>query len=127
MKINSGLYQLTIMLQKTIDISVGKLGSFTFPEGYYIYTGSAKRNRESRIARHLNKHKKPHWHIDYLTQYGNVIHVKRYNGKLSECELNGKIQISYDADIIAKGFGSSDCSCTTHLFYLGLSSSPRRK
>ena len=42
------------------------LSEFLLKKGIYIYTGSAKKNIDSRIKRHLSNSKKLHWHIDYL-------------------------------------------------------------
>ncbi len=36
-------YQLYINLSKDMKIEVGKLGTYTFYKGNYIYTGSAKK------------------------------------------------------------------------------------
>ena len=46
---NSGIYNLIILLRKDAIIIIGKLGKFSFPKGYYVYTGSAKKNLSSRI------------------------------------------------------------------------------
>ena len=59
-------YQLYIFLKKVVRIQVGKLGLFSFPKGSYIYAGSAKRNIEQRIERHLSSNKNLHWHINYF-------------------------------------------------------------
>ena len=63
---NSGTYQLVIHLEADRIITVGKLGRFHFPAGYYIYSGSAQKNLTHRISRHLRKKKPLRWHIDYL-------------------------------------------------------------
>jgi Uri superfamily endonuclease len=116
---DSGLYQLLIFLPESRSIRVGKLGDFRFPSGYYVYTGSAKRGLNARIARHVRRRKKSHWHIDYLLRYGNIVKVLRYeNGKESECKLNRRLDNESSGKIIAPEFGSSDCKCTTHLFHL---------
>jgi Uri superfamily endonuclease len=44
-------YQLGIEVRRPVRIGVGRLGQFLFPAGRYVYTGSAKRNLEARIAR----------------------------------------------------------------------------
>ncbi len=59
-------YQLTIHLKNKVTLTIGKLGTFEFPAGHYIYTGSAKKNIEARINRHLSQQKSLKWHIDYL-------------------------------------------------------------
>jgi Uri superfamily endonuclease len=97
---------------------IGRLGSFPFPAGYYVYTGSAKRGLESRVARHLRKQKKMRWHIDYLLRQGRVVEVKKHGGDaLSECELSRMVEGLRGSEIIVPGFGSSDCKCSTHLFH----------
>ena len=50
-------YQLFINVTKEINLQVGKLGKFIFPVGSYVYTGSAKKNIDKRIERHLSKKK----------------------------------------------------------------------
>ena len=115
---DSGLYQLVIRLKRKQSIGVGRLGRFAFPSGYYVYTGSAERGLESRIARHLRKEKRLRWHIDYVLRYGDIAEVKRYRGRrLSECGLNRKVERLPGGNIVAPGFGSSDCRCSTHLFH----------
>lgn len=36
-------------------VRIGHFGLFSFPTGYYVYTGSALQGLESRIARHLRR------------------------------------------------------------------------
>jgi Uri superfamily endonuclease len=120
---DSGIYNLIILLLKDKTITIGKLGKFSFPKGYYVYTGSARKNLSSRIERHKRKdNKKLKWHIDYLLncKYAEIKNVRIYNnGKSDECSLNKKIMKLKSAEIIVKGFGSSDCknSCPAHLIY----------
>lgn len=75
-----GLCQLVIRLRRRQAIDIGRFGPFAFPAGYYVYTGSAKRGLESKIARRLRKGKRVRWHIDYLFRYGDIAEVKRYCG-----------------------------------------------
>jgi Uri superfamily endonuclease len=115
---NSGLYKLVIRLGRRQVIDVGHLGRFAFPSGYYIYTGSAKRGLESRIVRHLRREKRLRWHIDYLLGQARIVEVKRYHGsRYSECELSRRVRALPGSKIVAPGFGSSDCRCSTHLFH----------
>jgi Uri superfamily endonuclease len=94
-------------------VRVGQLGGFDFPAGLYSYTGSALRNFEARVARHLSGAKKMHWHIDYLLAAPGVCvrEVRRYDE--AECSVN---QWTIGAITVA-GFGSSDCrsGCGSHL------------
>ncbi len=113
-----GVYNLLIRLEKDCCLKVGMFGTFRFPEGYYVYTGSAQNNMEKRIARHLSHHKKMHWHIDYLLRVAKVLKVVEYAGlKADECRISREIGKHPDAKIIVKGFGSSDCRCRTHLYF----------
>ena len=62
-----GSYALVIRLNRTEQLTVGRLGEFDFPAGCYLYFGSALNGLESRVSRHLRRDKKLHWHVDYLT------------------------------------------------------------
>lgn len=115
-----GAYQLHLKLDKSVRIKVGKLGTFLFPAGRYVYTGSALNGLENRLARHFRKHKKLHWHIDYFLQHARIERVCVVKtDQLIECELNRQVLDLSNAQVIVKGFGSSDCSCPSHLVYLG--------
>ena len=109
-------YQLFIRLNQNVKIQIGKLGLFNFPKGTYIYTGSAKKNIDARITRHLSKDKKLHWHIDYLLTNDQSKIINVIQSELSECDLNADVK----GKIIAEGFGSSDCrkNCKSHLKYI---------
>ena len=113
-----GVYHLLIHLSQSTTVEVGKLGSFSFPGGYYVYTGSALGGLESRIARHHRREKRLHWHIDYLLQYGRIIDVITHTTvDRLECQFNRNILSLPDCKILVKGFGSSDCRCPSHLAY----------
>ena len=115
---DSGLYQLVIQLRGKCVVKVGRLGRFPFPAGYYVYTGSARRGLEARIARHIRSEKRLRWHIDYLLRQARVVEVMRYDGNgLSECELSGRTGKLPGSKVVVPGFGSSDCECLTHLFH----------
>ncbi len=113
-----GIYVLVIELKRDVSISVGKLGSLHFDRGLYAYVGSAQVALEKRIARHLKKKKALFWHIDYLLQETDSRILKvftRYGPKSDECNVAAKIAEHGEA---VKGFGCSDCSCSSHLFHL---------
>jgi Uri superfamily endonuclease len=117
---NSGAYQLYIRVNRKVRLKIGALGSFIFPTGIYVYTGSAMKNLTQRVERHKSKtNKKIRWHIDYLlaSPAVEIIDVKIYYSKLSrECYYNQKILKMKNAFIPAPGFGSSDCKdCPAHL------------
>jgi Uri superfamily endonuclease len=109
----------TIYLQLTTDqpITIGKLGSFYFKKGTYIYVGSAKKNILHRIQRHKEIEKKYHWHFDYLRPYGLITKIITYDRSFTECGLADKIRKEVVGEIPVKGFGASDCKCGSHLIY----------
>jgi Uri superfamily endonuclease len=115
-----GVYQLLINLESAERIQIGKLGTFLFPPGYYIYTGSAMSGMTGRVSRHLRSHKRLRWHVDYLLQRARVVGVHEiWSSERIECDLNSEVMRLHGAQVIAPGFGSSDCRCPSHLIYLG--------
>ena len=72
---SKGTYALVLHLECTEEITVGKLGMFTFPAGYYLYVGSAlgPGGLEARLARHRRRGKKLRWHIDYLLEHAQLV------------------------------------------------------
>jgi Uri superfamily endonuclease len=110
-------YQLLIEVAGPLRVRIGRLGTFDFPAGVYIYTGSALRNFEARVKRHLSTAKRMHWHIDYLLAAPGVriLEVRRHAD--AECRVNQRV----DGEITVRGFGASDClaGCRSHLKWLG--------
>ncbi|MDZ7314669.1 MAG: GIY-YIG nuclease family protein [candidate division KSB1 bacterium] len=106
-------YQLWMIVEKNITVTVGKLGNWGFPAGCYVYTGSARRGLESRIERHRKKVKPLRWHIDYLTVLPEVSIIQVCTFYEQECVVNQKVE----GEIICPGFGAGDCSsgCVSHL------------
>ncbi|HIE52247.1 MAG TPA: GIY-YIG nuclease family protein [Armatimonadetes bacterium] len=116
----SGVYQLLLRLPRPRTMQIGRLGRFTFPAGWYVYTGSALNGLEARIARHLRRKKRLHWHIDYLLQQAEIEAVFIYpTQEREECARNAEVLAQPGARIIAPRFGASDCRCPAHLVYLG--------
>ena len=110
-------YQLLIEVSQPLWCAIGRLGEFDFPAGRYVYTGSAKRHIDARIAHHLRQKKALRWHIDYLLAAPGVRVVDVIRSRRSECMLNRTVR----GRIAVAGFGASDCSagCGAHLKYLG--------
>jgi len=106
-------YQLFIEVTQAVQVTVGRLGSFDFPPGRYVYTGSALRNFEARVKRHLSPAKKMHWHIDYLLAAPGVLVGEVLCYAQEECVVNQQTR----GEIVIVGFGSSDCraGCGSHL------------
>lgn len=115
---NETLYSIKMKMNlDKKDVTIGKLGSYFFRKGFYVYVGSAKRNIQSRIERHLKIDKKLRWHIDYLRPFLEIVEVKTYSGDEGECQLFHRLMKENSGSIPVKGFGSSDCKCSAHLFY----------
>lgn len=110
-------YQLLIDVPQPLHCVIGRLGEFDFPVGRYVYTGSAKRGLDARIARHVRQRKALRWHIDYLLNAPGVDVVEVVRSQRGECALNRAMS----GRILAFGFGASDClaGCGAHLKYLG--------
>lgn len=106
---------LLIHVPYQVRLSVGELGNLELKAGYYAYIGSALGGLEKRVERHLAGDKKIHWHIDYLLTKGRVIDVVQGETKeRMECAVAG--ELSKHLTSVAD-FGSSDCTCHSHLFY----------
>ena len=123
MPVLKGSYALIIRRESGTPLTIGRLGSFAFPAGLYLYAGSALNGLESRVRRHLRRDndKKRHWHIDYLTAIAPVCQVWWAADEMRrECEWAGIVR-ERGGKIVAPGFGASDCRrCSAHLFYLGV-------
>jgi len=116
-----GSYVLVLNLKRNRKIDVGKLGKIRFRKGFYIYVGSAMTNLSKRMERHRRLRKQYHWHIDELraiAKFHSVLAV-RSSDRL-ECEVAEAL--SKIAEWSVPRFGSTDCSCETHLF--GMASDP---
>lgn len=110
-----GSYVLLIQLTEEQTITAGSLKAVRFPGGYYAYVGSALGGFKSRLNRHLQRNKKPHWHIDYLLQMASIdgIILCESSDKI-ECTIARALGGPFDS---TPGFGSSDCRCKSHLFF----------
>ena len=74
---------------------------------------------EARLRRHLKKDKKSFWHIDYLLENkrAKILQIWMIL-KSIECETAEVFYRNPFTEIVSKGFGSSDCKCLTHLFFI---------
>jgi Uri superfamily endonuclease len=101
-------------------IRVGALGDLLFQAGWYMYVGSALGSGGlKRLKRHISlarlRDKQPAWHVDYLLtspEFSLKFAVCAISGDRFECQLSRELNGTR-----IPGFGCSDCSCTSHLFY----------
>jgi len=110
-----GSYVLIVGLDAEKRIHLGSLGVIPFPQGCYAYLGSALGGFKSRLNRHLTKHKKQQWHIDYLLSEAQVLQVILCEvERRLECLLSQVLANEFSS---VPGFGSSDCRCKSHLYF----------
>ena len=95
---------------------MGALGKIEFRKGTYAYVGSAQNGIEKRVARHLRREKRKFWHIDYLLAQETVRIEKVLCKRAPRQEECRTAQALSELGSPVRGFGSSDCSCSSHLF-----------
>ncbi len=119
MPVKKGSYALVLNLPQERRIQVGRLGSFVFPAGMYLYFGNALNSLTGRVNRHLRTEKKLRWHIDYLAAQAMIEQVwAAADGVRRECQLTALALECPGTETVAAGFGSSDCRrCVSHLVY----------
>jgi Uri superfamily endonuclease len=116
-----GTYVLALWLAAPCHMSIGRLGEFEFPAGWYLYVGSAlgPGGLRARLARHRRRSasgKKAHWHVDHLREqavWGGAWGSE--SGQRLECSWVAMLRRLPGAQIVARGFGASDCRCVGHL------------
>ncbi len=115
-----GTYILLVEISSPAAIEIGRLGRLSFDSGIYAYVGSAfgPGGLESRLRRYTAGPRRNHWHIDYLLDRSEVRTALVSNSQERlEC-----VWAQWMRDrglILVPGFGSSDCRCKSHLFFVG--------
>ena len=130
---NSGIYLILFTINSERIIRVGSLGEIKLKAGFYVYTGSARKNLRQRVARHLRKTKNTHWHVDYLSfaaDKAKAYPVYADTGiqgpdRVTECGLAKAVGAIADGSV--NGFGCSDCSCGSHLAWFSENPETDRK
>jgi Uri superfamily endonuclease len=124
----AGTYALVLNLGRDDDLTVGRLGRFDLPAGFYVYVGSAlgPGGLAARIARHVRHPKLLHWHVDYLRVRACPIAVWFSVGdQRRECTWAATLAQMEGGSIPVPRFGASDCRCVSHLVWFP--ASPDRK
>jgi Uri superfamily endonuclease len=109
----SGAYALLIELNAPLRANAGARSALLAP-GLYVYCGSARGpgGVVARLARHMRRDKRAHWHVDQLTRAGKVLGAWVFPGG-AECAVNEDLA-AWPTPL--EGFGSSDCRrCRSHL------------
>ncbi len=116
-----GSYVLVLHLPAPARLAIGRLGEFEFQPGWYLYCGSAMGGLRGRVARHMRRDHRMHWHIDYLNSPGTGATVEAVwwaeGRSRRECEWAQAIGDLPGNNRPVAGFGSSDCGCESHLIY----------
>jgi Uri superfamily endonuclease len=113
-----GTYVLVLRCSTTRTVQIGRIGAVRLSPGWYLYVGSAfgPGGLRARIGHHARRAARPHWHVDYIRRYTSLEFVLYRCEVHCEHEWAKRIGIAPDADVVLRGFGSSDCACATHLF-----------
>jgi Uri superfamily endonuclease len=116
---NKGIYAL-VFQNRSCTLPVGCLGEVRFRRGWHVYVGSAggpggfaRVRRHRRLARERDR--PPRWHVDHLLLSPEFIlrHILcGPSGEGLECALAGAL-----GGNAVPSFGSSDCTCRSHLFH----------
>ena len=115
-----GTYALIFSAYRKNQLKIGKLGTLQLKPGFYIYIGSAfgPGGLKARIAHHRKRANRPHWHIDYLSSFLELIEIwHTYDPIHREHQWAKTIASTRGASVPLSGFGASDCRCNSHLFY----------
>ncbi len=113
-----GSYCLVVWLETDANMTIGRLGTFDFPAGIYLYFGSAlgPGGVAARVARHRRVEKRCHWHIDYLLEQAAIVEVWTVlSNERLECRWAAAARCQPGAGIAVPRFGASDCRCPGHL------------
>ena len=111
---------LILRLSYPTVITVGRLGRFQFPAGWYAYSGGARGpgGLAARISRHLRSPKSLHWHVDYLRVCAHPVTAWLVTGtQKRECDWAKSLARLPGASVPIPRFGASDCCCPTHLIH----------
>jgi len=114
-----GTYCLWLRLSQATTVTIGRLGQFSVEAGWCVYVGSAlgSGGLRGRLGHHILPVTRPHWHIDYLRQVAPVQTVWRIADPSGyECQLAAILRLWPGSQQPISHFGSSDCTCPTHLF-----------
>jgi endonuclease-3 len=115
-----GIYTIVLRLRGDAIVEVGSLGPVTFRAGWYAYTGSARGTGGfKRVLRHIavmeGVNVTRRWHIDRLLPLAELEEVVATpTGEDLECSIARRIGEGFPS---VRGFGSSDCSCPSHLSF----------
>ncbi|GAK60528.1 sugar fermentation stimulation protein [Candidatus Vecturithrix granuli] len=114
---NKGAYLVVLENSQDVMLTIGKLGQIHFPQGWYVYVGSAMNSLDARLKRHQRTRKKRFWHIDYLAS--TMMKVRKVYPIRSADRIEARLAHAIGAisDEAISHFGASDAHENSHLFY----------
>ena len=115
-----GTYALILQAEYQQYIQVGRLGQLSARPGIYVYIGSAfgPGGVRARVRHHVNISERPHWHIDYLRQTAQLKQFWFTHDPLRREHVWADVFAdTRDVSIPLPGFGASDCTCISHLYF----------
>ena len=118
-----GVYALLMRLSRRRKIVIGKMGTFVFSPGWYVYLGSAHGSGglAARTARHrrLNSQKRKHWNVDYLGPFAPLSEIwYSFAPSSQEHAWASVVGAIPGASVPVPKFGAHDCKrCVSHLFH----------
>lgn len=119
----TGTYVLLLYLPMDQNLTIGRLGAFDFPAGWYTYVGSAfgAGGLMGRLKHHLRPVEKPHWHIDYLRQAAVIQEIWLAPDTERREQAWVDLMLAIPGAVAGvSGFGASDSAKETHLVYFDL-------
>jgi Uri superfamily endonuclease len=120
MQSSSGTYALLLRCSVFNRLEVGRLGAMTTRHGVYVYVGSAfgPGGLSARVGHHRRVSSRPRWHVDYLRSVTELEECwYTSDPRRREHDWAAVLEEMPGASIPMPAFGSSDCSCPSHLFY----------
>jgi len=114
-----GTYVLLMRLARAQPLTIGRLGRFDLPRGWYLYVGSAfgPGGVAARCRHHRRISPRPRWHVDYLRVVAPLRAIWFSHATIPLEHLwASRLARDPDLAIPIPGFGASDCDCATHLF-----------
>lgn len=117
---SSGSYALLLSCRQQRPLPIGRLGTLQLQPGIYVYVGSAfgPGGLRARLGHHLRIAERFHWHLDYLRRATEPLAIWYSTAPSRQEHLWAELLMrSRGSRQPLAGFGSSDCSCPTHLFF----------
>lgn len=114
-----GTYALLLRIPTAEIALIGRRDRLSLAPGWAVYAGSAfgPGGVAARLAHHRRPVIRPHWHIDYLRQYGSLETVWfSHDPDRRECLWAGILARDLGGRAPPFRFGASDCRCPAHLY-----------